>query len=135
VVAEGERLSKRERREARQHAASQQRRRRLLLRVGIAALVVLPVVLWQVDRTGAEERVTAEVVEVRVWRHYPARGRSHTHQAATLEIEGLTRATLERADDLQRGQRLPVRIRRGRLSGRAYFVARDDGAPAQDAEE
>lgn len=92
------------------------------------ALVALPVLLWQVDRTGPEEQVTAEVVEIRVWRHYPARGRSHTHQAATLEIEGLTRATLERADDLERGQRIPVRIRRGRLSGWAYFLARDDGA-------
>jgi hypothetical protein len=37
-------------------------------------------------------------------------------------IEGLSEASLDRADGYQRGQRVPVWIRRGRISGRPYFL-------------
>jgi hypothetical protein len=47
---------------------------------------------------------------------------SYSHIAATLKIEGLSEANLDRADGYQRGQRVPVWIRRGRISGRPYFL-------------
>lgn len=123
----GERTSKQERREARRRAAARARLQGRLRWGGIIAAVLLALALWQVDRVGAQETVQAEVIETRVYRHFTSGGRSHTHQAATLEIEGVTQATLERADDLQRGQTVPVRIRRGLFSGAVYFLNRDDG--------
>ena len=118
-----QRVSKRERREARQRSGRRRKlRRRLLQGAGIGLLLVL-LGLWQLDRLGAEEVVDAEVVASELWSHMGTDGRVHTHQRVTLEIEGLVRATIERGDDLERGAFVPVRIRRGRFTGRAFFVA------------
>ncbi len=97
-------------------------------------MVLSGVVLWQVDRTGAEEIVQAEVLETRIWQHRETGGGSHTHVRATLEIEGLVRATLDRAAGLQPGQTVSVRIRRGRLTGRLYFLDRATTRPADTAD-
>ena len=66
--------------------------------------------------------VRAEVVESRLWRHSSGDGPSHTHTAATLQIEGLNEITVDRADDYERGQRVAVWVRRGRISGWPYFL-------------
>jgi hypothetical protein len=42
--------------------------------------------------------------------------------AATLQIEGLSEFTLQRADGYERGQRVEVWIRRGGISGWPYFL-------------
>ncbi len=131
-----QRQSKRERQEARRDAARVRRRRTGIRRAGILAAVLLLPLLWLVDCMGPEETVQAEVLRTRLWRHGPPGGQAHTHTSATLVIEGLTEATLDRADGLARGQRFPVRIRRGRLTGWPYFVGPEDAeARALQAEE
>lgn len=72
--------------------------------------------------SGAEERVEAEVVRTRLWRHRPQGEKPHTHSAATLLIEGLNEVRLPQADGLERGTRVDVWIRRGRISQWPYFV-------------
>jgi cytochrome oxidase assembly protein ShyY1 len=133
-------LSKRERREARQRAARGRRLRARLIGGALAAALLFALGLWQVDRWGTEEIVEAEVIETRTWSHRGTDGRIHTHQRVVLEVEGLVRVPLGRADDLERGQTVAVRIRRGRLTGRPYFVDREtldatapDQAPPQGA--
>ena len=78
--------------------------------------------LWQLDRLGSEEVVDAQVVATRIWSHRGADGRMHTHQRVTIEIEGLVRATVDRGDDLQPDQIVPVRVRRSRWTGRPRFL-------------
>ncbi len=133
------RQSKRERQQARQRAGRRRKLRSRLLRGGGIALLLLLLGLWQLDRLGAEEVIDAEVVASKIWSHRGTDGRIHTHQRVTLEIEGLMRATIDRGDELEKGAFVPVRIRRGRLSGRAYFLGREaveaepeGGAPAED---
>lgn len=79
--------------------------------------------LWAFERSGPRELAEAEVTGTRHWRHTPKTGRSHRHTAAMLRIEGLDEATVDRAPDYVRGQRVPVWIRRGRLSGWPHFLA------------
>jgi hypothetical protein len=114
--------SKSERKEERRRAA---RRRVLVARARRAAIVVgllaIPA-LWAFERSGPQEIVEAEVTETRRWLHYTNATESHAHVAATLQIEGLSETTLERADGYVRGQRVPVWIRRGRLSGWPSFL-------------
>jgi hypothetical protein len=129
-----QKLSKRERREARQRAARGRRLRARLIGGGLAVALFLALGLWQVDRWGTEEIVEAEVVETRIWSHRGTDGRIHTHQRVMLEVEGLVRVPLARADDLERGQTIPVRIRRGRLTGRPYFMDRES-VDAADPEQ
>lgn len=119
--SDGSRSSKRERREARRRQATERSRRRRLMRAGIAALVLVPIAMWVADRSGPEEIVEAQVLETRLWRHRPADGRPHTHSRAILIIEGLNEVRIDQADGFRRGQRVPVWIRRGRLSGYPYF--------------
>jgi hypothetical protein len=110
--------SKQERRDA--------RRRQLKLRLrraGIAAAVLAALGLWALEYSGPEELVEAEVIKTRRWRHQADDGSSHPHIAATLKIEGLTEATLERADNYERGQRVLIWVRRGPISGWPYFLA------------
>jgi len=117
-----EKGSKQQRREERQRAA----RRRVLAtrarRAGIVALVLAVPALWAFERSGPQELVEAEVTETRRWRHYTEGRETHPHLAATLQIEGLSETTLERADGYERGQRVQVWIRRGRLSGWPRFL-------------
>ena len=93
-----------------------------LRRVGIVAVLLAIPGLWAFDRSGSQQTVDAEVIETRRWRHTTKDGTSHPHIAATLKIEGLSEFSLERADGYQRGQRVPVWIRRGRISGWPYFL-------------
>ena len=78
--------------------------------------------LWAFEYSGPQELVEAEVTETRRWRHYTQGGESHPHLAATLEIEGLSEATLERADGYTRGQRVQVWIQRGRITSWPRFL-------------
>lgn len=126
---ESTRGSKQERREARRHEAKRRQLQLRLRRVGIAAAVLAPLALWGLEQSGPEELVEAEVVETRRWRHQADDGSSHPHIAAKLKIEGLSEATLERADDYERGQRVLVWIRRGPISGWPYFM--DVAKPAE----
>jgi hypothetical protein len=121
-TAEQQRQGKRERREERRRVA---RRRVLATRVrrgGIVALVLAVPALWAFEYSGPQEIVEAEVTETKRYRHYTANGESHPHVSATLQIEGLAEIVLDRADGHVRGQRVPVWIRRGRISGWPSFL-------------
>jgi hypothetical protein len=124
---------KRERQQERQRAAALRRRRRRLQRGGIVATVVLIPFLWILDRTGAEEVVDARVVRTRPWRHRPQDGTPHTHSNATIVIRGLNKVMLRQADGLEEGERVPVRIRRGRLTGWPYFMELAQPTPGEPA--
>jgi hypothetical protein len=122
ATEELERQSKRERRDGRRQVAHRRALMQRARRVGIVALLVAIPSLWAFEHSGSEEQTEAEVTETRLWRHFPQGGESHTHVAATIQIEGLSKARLERADDYERGQRLQVWIRRGRISGWPHFL-------------
>jgi hypothetical protein len=115
-------LSKQERRDARRRDARRRQLKSRLRRAGIAAAVLAALGLWAWEYSGPEELVEAEVIQTRRWRHQKDDGTSHPHIAATLKIEGLTEATLERADNYERGQRVLVWVRRGPISGWPYFL-------------
>ena len=83
----------------------------------MVAVLAIPV-LWSFENAGSQERVDAQVTETRLRKHYTDAG-SHSHTSATLQIEGLSEAVIDRADGYERGQRVPVWIRRGRISGSA----------------
>lgn len=127
------RQRKRERSGQRREAA----RRRVLVsrvrRAGIVALVLAIPALWAFEYSGPQELVEAEVTETRRWRHYTQGGKSHPHLAATLQIEGLSEATLERADGYTRGQRVQVWIQRGRITSWPRFL--DVAEPEELARE
>lgn len=114
--------SKQQRREQRHRAARRGRLLTQLRRAAIVASLLAIPGLWAFDRSGPQVTVDAEVIETRRWRHTAQDGTSHPHLSATLKIEGLSEATLDRADGYQRGQRVPVWIRRGRISGWPYFL-------------
>jgi hypothetical protein len=114
--------SKQERRDARRRDARRRQLKSRLRRAGIAAAVLAALGLWAWEYSGPEELVEAEVIQTRRWRHQKDDGTSHPHIAATLKIEGLTEATLERADNYERGQRVLVWVRRGPISGWPYFL-------------
>jgi len=113
--------SKRERREERRRAARQRLLWRRVRLAGIGAAVLAIPALYAFEHNGSQELVDAEVIETRLRRHY-GRGAPHSHTSATLKIEGLSEAAVDRADGYERGQRVPVWIRRGRLSGWPYFL-------------
>jgi len=119
---EPERLSKQERREVRRREARRRMLKSRLRRIGIAAAVLAVPGLFVFECSGPEELAEAEVIRTRRWRHHADDGTSHPHIAATLKIEGLSEATLERADAYERGQRVLVWIRRGPISGWPYFL-------------
>ena len=119
---ESARLSKQERRQQRRRAARRKRLVTRLRRTGIFAVVVAVPGLCVLERAGPQELIDAEVIATRSWRHIAPNGTSHSHRAATLQIEGLSETSLERADGYERGQRVPVWIRRGRISGWPYFL-------------
>ncbi len=119
---EDRRISKQERREQRRRAARRRRLASRLRRVGLVAAVLAIPGGWAWERSGSQELVEAEVIETRRWRHFATDGTSHPHISATLQIEGLSETTLERADGYERGQRFPVWIRRGRISGWPTFM-------------
>lgn len=129
-----QRISKRERREERRRVGRRRKLQKRLLWGGLAVALLALLVLLQFNRAGPEEVVQAEVVDTRIWSHRGNDGRNHTHQRVTLEIEGLVRTTLERGDGLERGQTVPVRIRRGRLTGRPIFIDREQPAAGLDEE-
>ena len=94
--------------------------------------LLTPLVLYAYETRGPQELVEAEVVETQRWRHVPSDGQAHDHVRAILLIEGVTRVTLEKADGRQRQDRVPVWIRRGRITGRPSFL---DFAAAGEALE
>ena len=129
--------SKQERRDARRREAQLRKLKSRLRRAGIAAAVLAALALWAWEYSGPEELVEAEVIQTRRWRHQKDDGSSHPHIAATLKIEGLSEATLERADSYERGQRVLVWVRRGPISGWPYFldVAKPDEIERQKRQD
>jgi hypothetical protein len=121
-VQSGGRSSKEERQARRRKAALARRRRRRLAYGGIVAALLAGPLLWMVDRSGPHAVVEAEVVRTRLWHHRPPDGRPHTHSDATLLIQGLNEVLVRRADTLEKGQRVPVLVRPGRLTAWPYFV-------------
>jgi hypothetical protein len=118
---ESGRPTKQQRREERRRAGRRRRLLNRLRRTGIFAAVLAVPGLLALECFGPEEIVEAEVIKTRPWRHFAADGTSHDHTTATLQIEGLSETTLQRADGYQRGQRVSVWIRRGRISAWPYF--------------
>ena len=130
---EKERLSKQERRRQRVEAAQQRQRIRLLRRAAWALALISPLALWAFEQSGDQVLVEAEVVETQRWRHVSTDKPAHDHVRAIFLIEGRTRVQLDRADGRKRGDRLPVWIRRGRLTGRPHFL--DFAAPGEQVPE
>lgn len=129
------RLSKRERAERRRQLARQRLLWRRVRAWGIVGVLIGIPVLWGYDCTGPEELVQAEVVSTQRWRHVTGSG-PHTHIRATLLIDGLSKATIDRADGYERGDWIPVWVRRGRVTGWPYFqdlAQPDEQAPEGDA--
>ena len=122
ALEESKRLTKEARRQQRRRVAQRRRRLRRLRRAGVVAAVLAVPGLWALERSGPQEMVEAEVIETRRQSHFLPDGTSHAHTAATLQIEGLSETTLDRADGYERGQRVPVWIRRGRISSWPYFL-------------
>lgn len=116
------RLSKQERREQRRRQARRRTLARRTWRAGIAAAVLAIPALGAFECSGPQELVEAEVIETRRWRHVAQDGSSHPHTSAILRIEGLSETKLERADGYERGRRVPVWIRRGRITGWPHFL-------------
>ncbi|MEE8537193.1 MAG: hypothetical protein V3S71_04245 [Acidobacteriota bacterium] len=114
-------ISKKELREQRQHAAIKRRLIKRSLWISIWGVVGLAVGLWAYDRSGPQELVQAEVTRTQQYQHVTQGGGAHSHTRATIRIEDWVEAALERAPNVQRGQKIQVWIRRGRLSGRPYF--------------
>ena len=94
-------------------------------------MLAIPAV-WAFENAGSQELVDARVIETRLRKHYTDAG-AHSHTSATLQIEGLSEAVLDRADGYERGQQVPVWIRRGRISGWPYFL--DVAKPGEIAAE
>jgi hypothetical protein len=117
AAEEPKRAGKRERNEERRRGAHRRVVKRRARRAGVAALVLAIPVLLAFEYSGLQERVEAEVIETRRWRHYTQGREPHQHVSATLQIEGLSEATLDQADGYTRGQRVAVWIRRGRVTG------------------
>ena len=124
--------SKHERREQRRLAAHRRRLQIRLRRMAIVAALLAVPLLWAFEHNGRQELVDAEVIETRLRKHY-SNGTSHTHTSVTLQIEGLSETALDRADGYVRGQRVPVWIRRGRISDWPYFL--DVAKPAEIEEQ
>jgi hypothetical protein len=91
-------------------------------------------VLWLIDRSGPHAMVQAEVVRTHLWRHRPPDGRPHTHSNATLLIQGLNEVYVPRADNLEKGDRVEVLVRLGRLTGWPYFVELAEAGPGEPLE-
>lgn len=125
---------KRTRRRLRVRSARRARLELMAVRIALALALASPLFLWAWDRSGPQELTRAEVVETRRWRHVAPGEAPHAHLRATLLVEGVSRVVLDRADGLRRGQRIPVWVRRGRLTGRAYFLdlAQEDELPAEE---
>ncbi len=131
-VAKKDKVPKWKRQELRERQARRKRAQKRL-RLGLFFSVpLLFIALLAFDQSGPDEMVEAEVIRTERWQHLGQSG-SHTHIKATLSIEGLAEIILERADDLQRGQRVPVWIRRGRITGWISFqdLASPGGIGAQ----
>lgn len=129
------RVSKRQRAEERRRSARWRRRRQRLVWGAIIGAVVAVPVLALLDRTGPDERVKAEVVRTHRWVHVTPGSGSHTHIRATLRIEGRNEVTVDRADGFERGQWVPVWVRRGPITGWPYFedLAGPEDVPPEPA--
>ena len=79
----------------------------------IAVIVIAG--LYAYDRGGPLEEVSGRVAALRTYPHGNGTDR-HTHVEAELEFDG-ARHSVRPADELKRGDRLVVEVRRGRLSG------------------
>ena len=119
-MAKKDKVPKWKRQELRERQARRKRtQKRLRLGLLLSAPLLL-IALFVFEQSGSDEIVEAEVIRTRRWQHLGQTG-SHTHIKATLSIEGLAEFNLDRADGYQRGQRVPVWIRRGRITGWIFF--------------
>ena len=125
-------ISKKERREERQRAAIKRRLVKRSIWISVWGVIGLAVGLWAYDRTGPQELVQAEVIRTQQYQHVTQGAGAHSHTRATIRIEDSVEAALERAPDVQRGQKIQVWIRRGRISGRPYFQEVAVGANIMD---
>ena len=127
-------MASRKRKRAKKGAAARPRgggsKKLRRLNRGLLILVVLGGGLYAYDHTGSEETIRGRVDRIRTYSHQTSSG-SHTHREAVIEFED-TRHTLPRADNLTRGQRVLVDVKRGRLSGRPRFVSLRGMAPDEE---
>lgn len=108
--------TKRLQHEDRERKARGRRARKRLRQVLILAAVVLAVALLFFDQSGPVVVVDAQVISIERWQHL-GQVPPHSHTRATLSVLGQTEVQLDRADGLVKGQNVPVRIKRGRLTG------------------
>jgi hypothetical protein len=112
---------KRERDEARRRAARGRALKQKGFRYSGLALVILIPTLWTYDRSGSEIAVDATVILTQQYQHYNEKSGAHTHLRATLLVDGKSEHVVERADNYQRGQKVKVWVRKGRITGWPYF--------------
>ncbi len=125
-------ISKKERREQAQRSAIKRRLLKRSIWIGLWGVIVLAACLWTYDRSGPQELVQAEVIHTQQYQHVTQSSGAHSHTRATIRIEDAVEAALERAPNVQRGQKVQVWIRRGRISGRPYFQELSAGGNIMD---
>ncbi len=108
--------SKRLQHQARERKARHSRARKRLRQVLILSGVVLVIALLVFDQSGPVEIVDAEVISTERRSHL-GQVPPHSHTRATLSVLGQAEVKLDRADGLVTGQNVPVKIKRGRLTG------------------
>lgn len=113
--------SKRQRAEERRRQARRRQLRARAAKIALGSLVILVPALWAFDRGGAEQVVEATVIETQQYPHFNETSGKHTHIRATLLVDGQSEQTLQKADDLVRGQKIKVWVRKGRITGWPYF--------------
>ncbi len=112
---------KRQRDEERQRVARSKALKNKAIRYSGLSLVILIPLLWTFDRSGDEVAVDATVIQTQQYNHYNEKSGAHTHLRATLLVDGQSEQVIERADGYQRGQRVKVWVRKGRITGWPYF--------------
>ena len=108
--------SKHLRHEARERKARRKRTKKRLRQILIPSALVLAIGLFAYDQSGPEEIVDADVIDTQSWQHLGQQA-PHSHTRATLSVLGQTEVKLDRADGLVTGQSVPVKIKRGRITG------------------
>jgi len=133
VSAKSGKISKRQRDEDRRRVARGRALRKRVLQYSGIALVLLVPTLWTIDRSGAEVAVDATVIQTQQYPHYNETSGAHTHLRATLLVDGKSEQVIERADTYQRGQKVKVWVRKGRITGWPYF--NDLVKPGEEVQE
>jgi hypothetical protein len=113
--------SKRQRAEERRRVARRRELRKRSIRIALLSLVIFVPALWAFDMSANEEIVDAVVIQTQRYSHYNERSGTHFHLRATILVDGKSEQQITRADGYERGQRVKVWARKGRITGWPYY--------------